>query len=294
MLNLLLRPLIAFAALASLVGPAQAARVTYQVGQGPSGLALQASAGAFQFSQGPNFDGGYESLGGGMAALNVMGLVPSSLEGVAFPAETVPIPPEFDPPFIPVSYNIDLDMASASYDDQSGVLEQIGFAGGYRLTGSRISGVLAGGTLTLTDLKIDFLQGVVTADVDATRLPASSSIPGETFSLGDVALWSFSQVVGPIVFAPGTSPLGAAYSAGYDIGVLRLTADGKETLRRSFGLLVTGRAVLNALDNDPTGFGGLSANVVLTPVPEPGTYVLAVGGVAVVCAAGAARRRRRD
>lgn len=287
------RSLIASLALASLTSIAQAATVTYRVGEGSAGLALQPGFGSFVFSQGEGFDGTYESTGGAIGTMMVLNVVPTPLDGAVITTQTAPGPDGALFP-IPVGHQAGLKLASVSYDDQNGSLQAIGLSGGYSLSGSRIPGILAGGNLRITDLRIDLGLGVVTADVAGARTPTGGTNPGEVFSLDDVALWSFAQIAGPANFDPSALELGETYSASYRIGALQLTADGKEVFRRSLGLLVTGQAAVNAINgSDPTGFGTLSVGVVMAPVPEADAYALIVGGLSVVGALGGARRSRR-
>lgn len=288
--NVLSHCLIASAALMSLAGLAQAATTTYHVGQGPAGLALQATQGVFEFSQGPYDGNSPESLGGGSAVLSVLNTVLSPLGGATVIVAVQPA--LFDPehPW-PVSYKVGLNLSSVSYDAESHALQTIGYSGGYGLSASRISGVLTGGALNVTDLRIDFGLGVVTADVAGAR-SAIGSNPAENFSLSDVALWSFAQAGGAATLSPDSALPGQAYSAAYQAGALQLTADGKDVFRRSLGLLPLGVAALGSADQDPTGFADFSAQVVFAPVPEPGVYAMAFGGLAVLGAVGASRRRR--
>lgn len=165
------------------------------------------------------------------------------------------------------------------------------FSGGFMLT-SAGSGATGGlGELRISDLRVDHINRVIHADIEGAN--------GVGF-LNDHPLWTYERVIGDTQREwPGLTdwswPTDSAQFRQWDLSLSGLflvnQADVDNIFAKALNLNDGQRLALQAL-NDPntSGFGSLSysAEMVVTVIPEPGTWALMGAGLACL----AALRRR--
>ncbi len=96
----------------------------------------------------------------------------------------------------------------------------INMAGGFGLQGARVNGILLGGQLVASNVRVDLVNQQVIADLSGTR-SAFGSRPAAPFSAPGTALWTFDQVTGPTSIDPSallsTDPVAALASGGLTV-----------------------------------------------------------------------------
>lgn len=153
------------------------------------------------FSTGAEFDGIDETtLNGGLGALNVANLrltpgagatvVETSIVGVF--GDTVR-----------VGASVSNNLSSAAIDPLTGTLSTLSANGSLTLSGTRIKGVLDGGSATLSNIRFDLENKRVVADLDGVR-GAFGTTPATAFSARDTTMWTFASITGPTTLPPAT------------------------------------------------------------------------------------------
>ncbi len=160
--------------------------------------------------------------------------------------------------------NIVVDSATHKYNS-------IVVTGGATQTSPVLKGVSSGGSLSVGDLNVDYVNKRVYATVVGAN------------GVGTLTNYYLWDIVNPVVQD--------TYVAGQNqtlttISGLQITAGGFNTFVQSLGLLSLGKGALQTV----TDFGTITTKISVTPVPEPSTYALMAMGVAAV---GVAARRRR-
>lgn len=173
-----------------------------------------------------------------------------------------------------------LKTTSVRRDDAADTFLGASVEGSFSLKAARQSFVASGGTVEISDLKVDVATQRVTADIAGQR-DAFRSDAGETFTLDDITLWSFSQVSGPSVFDPAAQmSMNGSSLAVYTLSGLTLTADGLAALTRGLGLQGVGQGFLASQD-----LGALTLDLryghvgPMVSVPEPSTWALMGAGL---------------
>lgn len=173
-------------------------------------------------------------------------------------------------------------------------LQQVSFTGDLAVTAPFLRGVSTGGSVTISDLAVDFdlrrVSAMVSGDNDLTtgRVDLFTWFEPETQS---VTVTPYNR----FLCCEGTPPNAERASFSYLISDLRLTLDGQDALAQGLGLTTEDRGFLQVF-REP--FGSLAVNVTLegelgqftTPVPEPSTWALT--GMGLLVLAGVARRRK--
>lgn len=318
---------LAMAAALAATGASQAAPVTGLIGQNivisdPAGsgrqtqFTISSGSGALSFSSGSGFDGlDPNTLGGLIGALNV-GKVSVNGVGGATVAEDF-ITDEFGDN-IRIGSTANASVISVTLDNQTGQMLSVGSTGGAVQVGTRISGTLTGGTASVTNLRFDLVNQVIYADLAGTKA-AVGTAAAVSYLMPDTALWTFSSITGPTVIPPsallGSDAAGALEAAGFSVSSdpggldfsatnvisgLKVTTAGFDFFKNSLGLLSTGVNALDAVNDDPQGWGSVTSTLnfrmgVLTPppppLPEPGTY--AMMGMGLLAVGLALRNKRR-
>gem|GEM_PF-814426 len=312
---------LAIASAMIVAGAANAAEVTGQVGQGvtiTSGgktatLTLLSGSGALSFSNGgwkvgddPN------AISGLIGALNVGKVVVSGVGGVTTQTDYYTDPVFGDE--YRYSSIATAAVSSLTADDVTGQVLAVQSTGGAVQTGTRISGVLTGGSASVTNLKFDLANKVVIADLTGTKA-AVGTTAAVNYNLGTTTLWNIANVSGPTVLPPaaltGNNVVADLTAAGFInvvqksdaqgiyyegeslnlISGLSITTAGFDFFKNSLGLAGAGITALQGVDDYGTVTSTLKFSVreVTPAVPEPSTYaMMAIGLVGL----GFAARRR--
>lgn len=236
---------------AAFVAAGSASAVTLTAGnpsQSVNGLPFISGSGALTFSQ-TLIDalntGGVQVVAAAPATSNIAG-VPGDYTAVGVAA--------------PVTQ---LDVAA------NGLINTATSVGGATQIAAAVKGVSYGGTVSVTNLKIDMVNKNIYADfVGAGKTSTGTTV---NVNAANVLAWSFTDIAGPTsLTSPGT----------FDINLsgLALTTAGFNNLKAGLGLYSIG---LIALQGASADFGTMRLSLStgflsppIPPIPEPSTYAL--------------------
>jgi len=239
---------------AAFVAAGSASAVTLTAGntsQSVDGLPFTSGSGALTFSQ-TLIDalntGGVEVIAAAPATSNIVGAPGEyTAVGVAAPVTQLEV-------------------------DASGLIQTATSVGGATQIAGAVKGVSYGGTISVTNLKIDMVNKNIYADF----VGAGKNSLGATVNVNatNVLAWSFTDIAGPTSI---TGPV----TFDTTLSGLALTTEGFNNLKAGLGLYSIG---LIALQGASADFGTMSLSLytgfppILPPpipsIPEPSTYAL--------------------
>ena len=158
-----------------------------------------------------------------------------------------------------------------------GLIQTATSVGGATQIAGAVKGVSYGGTISVTNLKIDMVNKNIYADfVGAGKNSAGATV---NVNATNVLAWTFTDIAGP-------TSLTTAGTFDTTLSGLALTTEGFNNLKNGLGLYSIG---LLALQGASTDFGTLKSTLTVAAIPEPSTYALM--GLGLVGIGFAARRR---
>lgn len=303
------KPLLAALTLAA--GGAQAANIgqAFDLPRAGAQLTLHSGVSELKFNPGFSFDGrNPDFLDGLIYAWNVANIQVSAIA----PGATTMTHAESDfGEVIRVGVTTKSPVTSLKVDPLTGQVLTVESAGGTRQTGTRINGTLIGGRADVTNLRFDLANKVVYADL-AGRSNGIGTRPAVDYVLNNTAVWTFETVTGLTNFPVDTgnfADFAAAMAASsYEVGTnpgggyyfrtetvisrLRVTEAGFDFFKNALWLNSTGIDNFRRVNEDFGGWGSISVKMVITAVPEPSTWGLALAGL-LVAGAAAARQQRK-
>lgn len=278
-----------------------------QVFHDPSGigqdipLMFQVGVSTTQFSTGRFADTNIPyQLGGALAAFNTLGLQSGGLQGTT-------VSEQYAVNEYEESVRVGMAAATAvsSLDvrtdsDMPGAFQSLNTDAAITFSGTRMVGVLTGGSLQVNRLRISLSSGQVVADLSGTKAAAGTR-PAVTYNRPDTVLWTFNpttDVVGVTRLNPdslrATDPIAAMGADGYtsvpgqegtdgqqaffgtiQVNNLSMTLAGAGFFIDSLGLLASGQDTLLAVNSSAGKWGSINTSLsFVTGVPEPSTYAL--------------------
>jgi hypothetical protein len=182
-------------------------------------VVFNGGASNLKFSVGAEFDGVDDaSLGGAVAAFNVANLKVTSGGVGTTVVETSAVGWGGDP--FRSGTTVSNNLASASIDTVTGAVSMLSVAGSLNLSGTRIGGVLNGGSATVSNIRFDLANKQVLADLDGVS-EAVGTVAPTAYSMHDTALWTFASATGATALPPSalflTDPVTGLRQSGYTI-----------------------------------------------------------------------------
>lgn len=303
-------------AIAAAMGTSMAAAVTTSVGgrvlvTDYTGRVVQyrlsSIDSAVTFNAGALFDGTPDTANDLSATVGALNVVRATTESVGAAAQETRYIESFGEP-LRSGLSLSLTGSALTADNVTGQLLTTQGTGGIQFQAPATRGTADGGRATISNLRFDLANGLIYADLTGQALLASGEY-GTEFSVQQSAFWTIGEVSGPTA-VPGLalaessdSVLAAAgislrreangdrhYTFVNELQGLRITSTGMTFLSQALGLKSTGINAFSSVNGEPGGWGSVRHTTTLTlpqltpsipAIPEPGTFVLASGGLAL-------------
>jgi hypothetical protein len=278
---------------------------------GAAEFVFDGGSAAVEYSNGTGVVGGTPTVyGGGLVdVLNIGEVKLNSLDNSVIYEPTVII--DGDP--YRGRVKIDTKAASILADATTGEILELSAIGGVEQTAAYFAGVLQGGNLKVSNLRIDLGNKTVIADMEGARLvplevsgATTSWVPGTATTIKDLALWNITSISGPTELplagwlqaaqgdytlltqdgfkivdtaAPDGEPRipgPFTVEASNVFGGLKVTQAGLDYFTNSLGVVrgTTTYSRLAEVNSQPDGWGSITSTLRFSTVPEPSTYAL--------------------
>jgi hypothetical protein len=176
-------------------------------------------------------------------------------------------------------------------DNSSGAITALSSIGGVTLTSSLVDQVSYGGTLSISNLQIDFqtnrVYASLTGDFRGVGTPEGYAPYDSSFvtTLTNVHLWDFQSVQGNLTGGIVPAPLTGPWVSGvpsFSLSNLNITQAGYEHVISALRLHGAGEVALMNVTNYGT---------ITTAVPEPATVPMVLAGLMGIAAMARLRRK---
>lgn len=158
-------------------------------------------------------------------------------------------------------------MSNLTIEQDNGQLLGAGFTGSMTLTVSRIASTSTGGTASISNVRVDFINKTVTADLLGVK-NAVGTTPAVSYNSPNTVMWTFTTLEGPTALDPndliGSNAAAALTAKGFTVNAqgevsalhainnLQITSAGQRFLTQSLGLQSAINSGMTAIANDGT------------------------------------------
>jgi hypothetical protein len=204
----------------------------------------------------------------------------ASAEVVAVAPATVVAPTNARGFYTAISAAAPIQSLTGSFDGSTVSISGVGTTGGANITTVADGFTNTGGSLSITNLRVD----LTTSHVFATLVGGNG-----VGTINNFDLWSFASLTGATSFAAVTGP---TTSVNTLTGLALSGATAFSTFSQALGLTQAGINAMSAI----TDYGSISSSITVTAarapsVPEPSTYLLM--GLGLVGIMAASKRTKR-
>jgi hypothetical protein len=242
------------------------------------------------------------SVGGLVGALNIGQVVLKPIDG----ANIVETPVDIDGDLFRGNVSIGARVSSLVADNVTGQILTANTIGGAEQVAARLSGVLNGGDVKVSNLRFDLANKQVIADMEGAPLVlvagTSNWVPGTTTVKKDLVLWTITDITGPTAMRPeallaaGSGDFSLMQADGYTLlkteptsdprfplftaqannvfSNLKVTQAGFDFFTASLGIKSTSTAyaTLKGVNDQADGWGTITSTMAFSQAELPGPY----------------------